>query len=80
MQRVYAVTFPDLKQVKNCMKRMEQPKKQNNTRLGTQQKLLVMIIQLSVCCSSLVSAQTRAAPVNSAAIIYLGALCRECME
>lgn len=40
------MTFLDLKQEESCIKKIEQPKKQNNHPLGTQQKLLVMIILL----------------------------------
>ena len=49
-QEVYGVTFLDLKQEESCMKKIEQPKKQNNHPLGTQQKLLVVII-LFLCAA-----------------------------
>jgi threonyl-tRNA synthetase len=38
-QRVYGVTFPDKKQMEEYKKRVEEAKKRDHRRLGTQQKL-----------------------------------------
>ena len=39
MQRVYGVTFPDKKLMEEYKRRMEEAKKRDHRRLGTQQKL-----------------------------------------